>query len=126
MSLRNRELVERYLDRYNAKDVGAMLDLFAEDVVFESVSNTTGVIRTTGKDELRGLALMSVEYFEQRQQTPVAWVVEGPRVAVEIDYWCRLAKDLPEGHKAGEEMKLRGASFFTIREGRITKLVDYM
>jgi ketosteroid isomerase-like protein len=90
------------------------------------VSNTTGVIRTAGKEELRRLALMSGAYFEQRRQTPVAWVVEDPCVAVEIDYWCRLAKDLPEGHKAGEEMKLRGASFFTIQDGRITRLVDYM
>jgi ketosteroid isomerase-like protein len=60
----NRELVERYLDCYNAKDVEAMLELFAEDATFESVSNTTGVIRTADKEELRRLALMSVEYFE--------------------------------------------------------------
>jgi ketosteroid isomerase-like protein len=122
----NRELVERYLGYYNAKDVEGMLDLFAADVVFESVSNTTGVIRTVGKEELRRLALMSVEYFEQRRQTPAAWIIDASHVAVEIDYWCRLAKDLPEGHRAGEEMKLRGASFFTIQEGRITRLVDYM
>lgn len=126
MSIRNRELIERYLGCYNAKDVEAMLELFAEDAVFESVSNTTGVIRTTGKEELRRLALMSVEYFEQRRQIPVAWVFDDPHVAVEIDYWCRLAKDLPDGHKAGAEMRLRGASFFTIQDGRIAKLVDYM
>jgi len=126
MSIRNRELVERYLGCYNAKDVDAMLALFAEDAVFESVSNTTGVIRTTGKEELRRLAKMSVEYFEQRRQTPVAWVVDETHVAVEIDYWCRLAQDLPDGHKAGEEMRLRGASFFTIQDGRITRLVDYL
>ncbi len=126
MSISNRELVERYLGYYNAKEVEAMLGLFAEDAAFESVSNTTGVIRTTGKEELRRLALMSVDYFEQRRQIPVAWVIDGPYVAVEIDYRCRLARDLPEGHKAGEEMRLRGASFFTIQEGRITKLVDYL
>jgi ketosteroid isomerase-like protein len=45
---------------------------------------------------------------------------------VELDYWGKLAKDLPEGHKAGQEMRLGGASFFTIRDGRITRLVDYM
>jgi len=126
MSISSRELVERYLDCYNAKDVEAMLGLFAEEAVFESVSNTTGVIRTVGKEELRRLALQSVEYFEQRRQTLVAWVVDETRVAVEIDYWCRLAKDLPDGHKAGAEMRLRGASFFTIHDGRIVKLVDYM
>jgi len=126
MSNSNRELIERYLGWYNAKDVEAMLDLFAEEAVFESVSNTTGVIRTTGREELRQLALTSVEYFEQRRQTPVAWVVDETHIAVEIEYWCRLAKDLPEGHKAGAEMRLRGASFFTIQDGRIAKLVDYM
>ena len=30
------------------------------------------------------------------------------------------------GKKAGQEIRLRGASFFTIRNGRITRLVDYM
>jgi ketosteroid isomerase-like protein len=56
----------------------------------------------------------------------VAWVIDEAHVAVEVDYWCRLAQDLPEGHRAGEEMRLRGASFFTIQEGRIIRLVDYM
>jgi steroid delta-isomerase-like uncharacterized protein len=126
MSDGNRELVERYLRRYNAKDVEAMVALFAEDAVFESVSNATGVMRTEGREELRRLASMSVEFFQQRRQTPVAWVVDGTNVAVEIEYWCRLAKDLPNGHKAGQEMTLRGASFFTVRNGEIVKLVDYM
>lgn len=48
------------------------------------------------------------------------------RVALEIDYWCRPAKDLPGGKKAGQEIRLRGASFFTIHNGRISRLVDCM
>jgi hypothetical protein len=44
----------------------------------------------------------------------------------DIDYWCRLAKDLPDGRRAGREITLRGASFFTIRGGRISRLVDCM
>jgi steroid delta-isomerase-like uncharacterized protein len=126
MNAGNRELVERYLLCYNEKDVEAMLGLFTEDAVFESVSNTTDVVRTAGKGELRRLALMSVEYFAQRHQTPVAWVIDENHVAVEIEYWCRLAKDLPNGKKAGQEVSLRGASFFTIEDGQIVRLVDYM
>jgi hypothetical protein len=112
----NRQLIERYLCCYNEKHVEAMLKLFVEDAVFESVSNTTGTIRTDGKEELRRLAVMSAEYFEQRRQTAVAWVVDDIHIAVEIDYWCRLAKDLPDGKKARQEMTLRGALFFTIQE----------
>ena len=122
----NRELIERYLQYYNDKDVDAMVSLFTEDAVFESVSNTTGVIRTTSREELHQLAATSAEWFESRRQTATGWVMDDTRVALEIDYWCRLAKDLPDGKKAGQEMTLRGASFFTIRDGRICKLVDYM
>ncbi|MBN1508142.1 MAG: nuclear transport factor 2 family protein [Sedimentisphaerales bacterium] len=122
----NRELIERYLRYYNDKDVEAMVALFTEDAVFESVSNTTGVIQTSNRQELRQLAMTSVEWFEQRRQTVTGWVIDDAHVALEIDYWCRLAKDLPDGKKAGEEMRLRGASFFTIRNGRICRLVDYM
>lgn len=122
----NRELIERYLRCYNDKDVDGMVGLFTEDAVFESVSNTTGVIRTAGREELGRLARMSVEWFEQRRQTPTAWVIDEGHVAVEIDYWCRLAKDLPDGRKAGQELRLRGASFFTLCDDRISRLVDYM
>lgn len=126
MTTDNRALIERYIRCYNDKDVEAMLELFAEDAVFESVSNTTGVVRTNGKEELRRLALMSAECFERRCQTPVTWVLDETHVALEIEYWCRLARDLPDGKKAGQEMTLRGASFFTIQDGRIVRLVDYL
>lgn len=126
MSATYPEIVQQYIHHYNSKNVAAMLDLFTEGAIFESVSGTSGVIRTQGKAELRQLAIMTVEFFEERRQTPVSWVVDGPHVALEIEYWCRLAKDLPDGKKAGEEVQLRGASFFTIDHGRISRLADYM
>jgi ketosteroid isomerase-like protein len=119
-------LVERYLHHYNGKNVDALVGLFSAEAVFESVSNTMGIVRTTGREELRRLARQSAEFFASRRQTPVHWVSDGEHVAVEIEYWCRLARDLPDGKKAGEEMRLRGASFFTIRNGQICRLVDYM
>jgi ketosteroid isomerase-like protein len=103
-----------------------MLALFTDDAEFESVSNTDGIIKTSNKAQLKELALASLEFFEQRRQTPISWVISNNQVAVQIDYWCKLAKDLPGGKKAGEEMKLRGASFFEIRDGLICKLTDYM
>jgi ketosteroid isomerase-like protein len=107
-------------------DVEALLELFAEDAVFESISGTEGVTRTTSREQLRELAVASRSYFEQRRQKPVFWIVDGAHVAVEIEYWCRLAKGLPGKKKAGEELSFRGASFFTIEDGRIARLVDYM
>lgn len=61
---------------------------------------------------------------ERRQQTLVpGWSMV--RGAIEIEYGYRLAEDWPDGHRAGQAMTLRGASFFTLRDGGIAKLVDY-
>jgi len=122
----NREIVERYLKDYNDKDIEAMLAHFADDAKFESVSNTSGVVRTSDKKGLRDLASQSAEFFEARRLTALGWVVEGDRIAIEVEFWCRISKDLPGGSKAGQEMTLRGATFFTFKNGRITQLVDYM
>jgi ketosteroid isomerase-like protein len=121
----NKEIVEGYIREYNRRDVKAMLKYFSDGIIFESVSNTTGIIRTINKEELRALASISVEYFSERRQSVRRWVIGGDHVAIEIDYWCRLAKDLPNGKKAGEEMAVRGVSFFTIMEGFITELTDF-
>ncbi|HSD56664.1 MAG TPA: nuclear transport factor 2 family protein [Methanotrichaceae archaeon] len=122
----NRRLVENYIKHYNNMNIQSMLALFADNAEFESVSNTEGIIKTSNKNQLSELASASLEFFEKRQQMPLSWVISDNQVAVEIDYWCKLAKDLPNGKKAGDEMKLRGASFFEIRDGLIRKLTDYM
>jgi hypothetical protein len=122
----NKNRIESYINDYNRKDIDAMLVHFADDVIFESVSNTSGVIKVNNKKELSELAFMSVEYFSERRQSVLSWVIDAEQIAIEINYWCKIAKDLPNGKKAGEEMTLRGASFFTFKEGLITRLVDYM
>ena len=122
----NKNRIESYINDYNRKDIDAMLVHFADDVIFESVSNTSGVIKVNNKKELSELAFMSVEYFSERRQSVLSWVIDAEQIAIEINYWCKIAKDLSNGKKAGEEMTLRGASFFTFKEGLITRLVDYM
>lgn len=126
MMPKNKIIVESYLKHYNQNDIDAMLEHFADDVTFESVSNTSGVVRTNNKRELRELASESSEYFAERRQTVLGYVIDGDQVAIEVEFWCKIAKDLPNGTKAGQEMILRGASFFTLKDGYITRLIDYM
>lgn len=124
--MNNRTVVEKYIELYNSKQVEPMLVLFSENAVFESVSNSMGTTRTNSKEELHTLALSSLDFFAERKLTAINWIIDGDNIAIEITYWCRLAQDFPNGLKAGEEMNLRGTSFFTIKNGYITKLVDYM
>jgi len=122
----NKNRIENYLNDYNRKDIDAMLVHFADDRIFESVSNTSGVLKPNNKKELCELAFMSVEYLSERRQSVLSWVIDDDQIAIEINYWCKIAKDLPNGKKAGEEMTLRGTFFFTFKDGLITRLVDYM
>jgi hypothetical protein len=46
MAEENRRLIEDYIEHYNSMNIEPMLDLFADDAEFESVSNTDGIIKT--------------------------------------------------------------------------------
>jgi ketosteroid isomerase-like protein len=126
MSTGNRFLLTDYVRRYNEKNIDGMLELFNDDVIFESISSATGYINVKGKENLRRLAEKSAEIFSERRQTPTNMVLDEKNIAVEVEYWARLAMDLPDGKKAGEEVQFRGASFFVVRDGRISRLTDYM
>jgi steroid delta-isomerase-like uncharacterized protein len=126
MSTGNRFLLTDYIRRYNEKNIDAMLELFTEDVVFESISSATGYINVQGKENLRRLAEKSAEIFAERRQDLTTMVLDESNIAVEVEYWARLAMDLPDGKKAGDEVEFRGASFFVVRDGRISRLTDYM
>jgi ketosteroid isomerase-like protein len=126
MSNGNESIVEDYIRRYNLKDIDGMVALFSQDAVYESISSASAIISIQGKETLRRFASSSAEIFKVRRQTPVTRVFDGDNAAMEVKYWCVLAVDLPDGKKAGEEVEFRGASFFGIHDGLITRLTDYL
>lgn len=102
-----------------------MLALLDDHVVFENVSNASGIITTTTKQEFEALARQSVSYFTERKQV-IRFVVKSTEAAaIEIEYHATLAHDLPNGMKAGEELRLRGVSVFEWRNGKFTRISDY-
>ncbi|ADB40446.1 nuclear transport factor 2 family protein [Spirosoma linguale] len=119
------QLIQAYIDAYNAKDIPAMLALLDDHIVFENVSNTSGITKTTSKSEFEQLAVQSVTYFSERKQTIRFLVVGTNAAAVEIDYQATLAIDLPGGPNAGDQLNLRGVSLFEIKNGKITRISDY-
>ena len=118
------DVLRRYLQAYNAMDLDALLATVSDDVTFEHLSNTSEPTRTVGKAELATLARQSVQVFSSRCQTVVDAVVEPQRVALRVDFEATVAIDLPNGWKAGQRLELRGASFFTLRDALICKIVD--
>ena len=117
------EIVRRYLDAYNRRDVASMVGCVAEDVVFENVSNSGSSLRLEGREAFANLAGQAAEAFHDRRQTVTNAVVAGDMVALEIEWHGTPAVDLGP-FKAGVEAAMRGASFMTIESGKLTRIAD--
>jgi hypothetical protein len=118
-------LIARYIECYNARDIEGMCACVTDDVVFENISNSGQSMRLEGKDAMANVAELSGNAFSYRRQKVLALVDAGDRAAAEILFEGKAAVDLPNGLKAGETIRLRGASFFEVRSGLLSRIADY-
>ncbi|MFN3944757.1 MAG: nuclear transport factor 2 family protein [Allosphingosinicella sp.] len=117
------EIIRSYLDAYNRRDAEALIDCVTDDVIFENVSNSGQSLTLEGRDAFAGLARQAATMFSARSQVVRTAVVSGDQVALEIDWSGTPAVDLGP-MKAGVAVAMRGASFFTLRNGKIARIVD--
>ncbi len=118
-------IVSRYIACYNARDIDGMLACVTDDVVFENISNTGPSMRLTGKAAMEEVARVSGNAFSYRKQTLVNFVDGGGKAAAEIAFEGKAAVDLPTGAAAGETVRIKGASFFEIQGGLLSRIADY-
>ena len=116
-------VVQHYLDAYNRKDAAALVACVDDAVVFENVSNAGQSIRIEGRAAFAELAERATTLFATRHQAVRTTVVQDDRVALEIDWTGIPAIDLGQ-LKAGEPIAMRGSSFLTIADGKLTRIVD--
>ena len=116
-------IIKSYLDAYNRKDVAALVDCVADIVVFENVSNAGQSLKIEGREAFAELAGQAATMFASRNQTVRTAVVNGDDIALEVDWTGTPAVDLGP-MQAGVEIVMRGASFMTIANGKIVRIVD--
>tara|TARA_R110000787_G_scaffold4726_33_gene18066 strand:+ start:608 stop:994 length:387 start_codon:yes stop_codon:yes gene_type:complete len=119
------EVIARYIASYNARDIDGMIGCVTDDVVFENISNTGQSMRLDGKDMMRQVADLSGNAFSYRRQRLVNVVTGAGKAAAEIEFEGKAAVDLPNGIRAGETVKIRGASFFEFRGNLLCRIADY-
>jgi len=95
----------------------------AADVVFENVSNAGQSMRIEGRVAFAELAEQAATMFTTRHQVVMNAIIDGDRVALEVDWTGTPAIDLG-AMKAGEPIHMRGASFITITAGLLTRIMD--
>ncbi len=119
------EIIRRYIASYNDRDIDAMLACVTDDVVFENISNAGQSMRLDGKAMMRQVAEVSGNAFSYRRQRLINLVTSETKAAAEIEFEGRAAVDLPNGVRAGETVKVRGASFFEFRGPLLCRIADY-
>jgi ketosteroid isomerase-like protein len=119
-----RDLIERYLDAYNRKDVEAMLATVHQDVSFDNIANGTTTASTRGVAALRELALQSVGLFSERRQTIAGFAARDGGAAIAVAFHAVVAEDLPNGLKKGQVLELAGRSEFRFEDGKIRAITD--
>ncbi len=119
------EIIRRYIASYNDRDIDAMLACVTDDVVFENISNAGQSMRLDGKVMMRQVAEVSGNAFSYRRQRLINIVTGSGKAAAEIEFEGRAAVDLPNGVRAGETVRVRGASFFEFRGPLLCRIADY-
>jgi steroid delta-isomerase-like uncharacterized protein len=111
-------VVERLFDAYRARDVERLVSLFAEDAVFE---DPTFRIRQQGRDGIRKLATDMRAGFSDVTIEIHSMVSNGDMVATEETISGVVTHADGKRHR----IRVRGASFFRVRGGRIQQWTDY-
>ncbi|RBI87479.1 isopropylmalate/homocitrate/citramalate synthase [Rhodosalinus halophilus] len=117
------ETVRRYFEAFNAGDVPAMLGCLDPDVEHHVNEGRVRVGKTAFAEFC---AHMSHCYAERLTEMVIFEAEDGTRAAAEYVVEGRyLATDegLPEAH--GQTYRLPAGSFFSLRDGRITRVVTY-
>ena len=118
------EVISRYITAYNNLDVKEMLDCLTDDVEFQNISSGKMDTHTTSKEDFENLAKMGVTAFSSRKQSILNSISVSNITLVPVDYQAVVAAELPNGWKAGQELKFAGASAFEITDGKISKVID--
>ena len=85
------DLINRYLEAYNAFDIDGMLATLSPGIRFENYSGDAMTASSTGVDEFRALAEHAKQIFAEREQRIVALDSRDGAVVATIDHttFCR-------------------------------------
>ncbi|MEN5234349.1 hypothetical protein [Sphingobacterium faecium] len=78
-----------------------------------------------GKDAFLEQAMSVLNLFTTRKQTITSILHRGSISEITVDYEAKIAMDLLNGLKKGQELRLKGKSIFEFADdGKIKRLVD--
>lgn len=116
---RYRSLLDRYVERYNARDLDAVMDLYADDAVQVMPDGTF-----EGRQAIQGRLAKELDAFSDLAHRVVSYVEQGDAFA---DEWVFVGLHtgpvvLPDGTEVpptGKRIEMPGMELVVIRDGKI-------
>ena len=124
METRHQEMIENYIQAYNAFDIEGMCRDMSGEVIFQNVANGEVNLETKGIAAFREQADKAKKFFSEREQKITDIEMGTGSASVLIDYTGVLATDLSENMKAGDTLRLKGKSIFHFQDDKIIRIID--
>ena len=112
------DVVRRFFEAYRALDADRLVSLMAPAIQFE---DPTMRLRANGQAEMRKMANGVKAAYKDMAIEVHSMVASGDDVAAEVTISGTLTR--PDG--SARKIRVRGASFFRVRNGLIEKWTDY-
>lgn len=118
------EVVERYVDAYNAQDFAVMEACLAPDLDFQHYNR--GFAFKSAAELVGTLKTFAAEYLPDRRLGPsLRTNVAGDVVYREQRWGGTLVADLPGFGSKGDTLDDRLLTVYVVRDGRIVEYYDY-
>ena len=118
--MRGVDVVKGLYDAYAKRDIAGALDHCSDNVVFRWIAEPEAPYIGTGSGKQEFLArLVALDNnFEYRSFTPVEIIDGGDKIAAQVE--IHLTRKT-----TGQQLVMRTADFWTIRDGKVTEMVEY-
>lgn len=117
-------VIDEYIDAYNEFNVDEMLKNIHEEVFFKNIVNGKVNLELKGKDALLKQAKEAVNLFKERKMKISEQKIEKDISENKIFFKAVLARDIPDGPKAGETIEIEGKSIFKFKDDKIILIED--
>jgi ketosteroid isomerase-like protein len=121
----NENAVRRCVELYNKRTLEYVDACFAEQAEWIELT-TPGAPggRQGNRDFMRETSRQRLVLFPDRQMSIRNLIARGDQVVLELDWWGTAAATMAS-FRAGVQVRMRIASFFTLVDGLIVKQTDY-
>lgn len=115
------DIVRNVYEAYKKRDIEGALASCADNVAFHWIADKAHAHHAgeaSGKQEFRARLMALDDHFEYRHFVPIEIIDGGDKVAAQVE--LHLTR-----RTTGKEFVMRAANFWTIKDGKIVKMVEY-